>query len=124
MHYQCAPFAESKVVHCIRGAVWDVIVDVRRSSATYGQWRSFQLSESGHSQLYVGPGLAHGYLTLSEDAELHYLLSAPYAPDSAAGILWNDPRVAIEWPMREVIVSSRDAALPVLADARDPFAST
>jgi dTDP-4-dehydrorhamnose 3,5-epimerase len=122
LHYQTAPFCESKVVHCVRGAVWDVVLDVRPASATFGRWQAFELSEAVPQQLYVGAGLAHGYVTLTSDAHLHYLISAPYSAEHSAGVHWRDAEAAIEWPLTDVIVSERDAALPALAGSRDPFA--
>ncbi len=121
MHYQCLPFRESKVVRCVRGRVWDVVLDVRKKSPTFGSWKAFELFADDAQMLYIGAGLAHGYVTLSDNAELQYLISAPYSPTHAAGVHWRDPQVAIDWPITEVIMSDRDANLPGLALAPDPF---
>ena len=119
LHYQTAPFAEHKVVRCSRGTVWDVVLDARRGSPSYGHWEAFELAGEHPRMLFLCAGLAHGYQTLSEESELHYLLSAPYAPAHAAGVNWRDPALAIGWPLPAAIVSAHDAALPLLADAPD-----
>ncbi|HEY0613989.1 MAG TPA: dTDP-4-dehydrorhamnose 3,5-epimerase family protein [Candidatus Elarobacter sp.] len=121
LHYQTAPFAETKLVHVVGGRVWDVIADVRRTSPTYGRWEAFELDENRPQMLYVAAGLAHGYQVLSDGAKLHYLLSAPYAPDHAAGVHWRDPRLAIPWPLDDVLVGPRDTALPTLEGAPEPL---
>jgi dTDP-4-dehydrorhamnose 3,5-epimerase len=101
----------SKLVQVLRGEVFDVIVDAREESPTYGQWESFRLSESNHLQLYVPAGFLHGYLVLSEDAVLLYKQSAPYDPAYEFNIRWNDPTLAIAWPLaHEPILSERDQA--------------
>jgi dTDP-4-dehydrorhamnose 3,5-epimerase len=119
LHYQTKPYAEHKVVRCTRGSVWDVVADVRRGSPTYGRWEAFELSADAPRMLYVAAGLAHGYQALTDGAELHYLISAPYAPDHAAGVHWRDGRLAISWPLPGGTVGARDAGLPALADAPD-----
>jgi len=121
MHYQTAPFCEVKVVRCERGRVFDVVLDVRRTSPSFGCWRAFELSEDVPRQLYVGAGLAHGYVTLTDDAELHYLLSASYSPAHAVGVNWRDAGAAIDWPLGDVVINDRDASLPPLSAAPDPF---
>lgn len=110
MHYQVAPYAEIKLIRCTAGAVWDVIVDLRADSATYRQWASVELSAENRRTLYVPEGLAHGYVTLTDGAELLYQMSAPYDASSARGVRWNDPAFGITWPIRPVVISSRDAA--------------
>jgi dTDP-4-dehydrorhamnose 3,5-epimerase len=119
LHYQTAPFAEHKVVRCTRGTVWDVVLDARRGSPTYGRWEAFELDGERPRMLYLCAGLAHGYQTLSAESELHYLISAPYAPDHATGVNPRDGRLAIPWPLPVVLVSARDESLPALADAPD-----
>ena len=119
LHYQTAPYAEHKVVRCARGSVWDVVADVRRGSPTYGTWEAFTLDAARPALLYLTAGLAHGYQVLSDGAELHYLLSAPYAPDHAAGVHWRDRSLAIPWPLADVLVGARDESLPALSDAPD-----
>jgi dTDP-4-dehydrorhamnose 3,5-epimerase len=119
LHYQTAPHAEHKVVRCTRGAVWDVVADVRRGSPTYGRWEAFELRDESPRMLYLAAGLAHGYQTLTAGAELHYLISAPYAPAHAAGVHWRDGDLAIAWPLDDALVSDRDDLLPALASAPD-----
>ena len=119
LHYQTAPFAEHKVVRCARGRVWDVVVDLRRSSPTYGTWEAFTLDAARPELLYLTAGLAHGYQVLSAGAELHYLLSARYAVDHAAGVHWRDRSLAIPWPLSDVVISARDDSLPALSEAPD-----
>lgn len=123
MHYQVRPYSESKVVRCTRGMIWDVIVDMRRSSNTFGIWQAFMLDHAVPSALYVPEGLAHGYATLTDDADVSYLLSSTYSPEHAAGCRWDDPTLAISWPVTDPQVSERDRALPSLYEAPDPFAS-
>jgi dTDP-4-dehydrorhamnose 3,5-epimerase len=121
LHYQTAPYAEHKVVRCVSGSVWDVVADVRRGSPTYGTWEAFTLDGGRAQLLYLTAGLAHGYQVLSSGAELHYLLSAPYVPEHAAGVHWRDPSLAIPWPLADVLISARDEALPALPAAPDPL---
>jgi dTDP-4-dehydrorhamnose 3,5-epimerase len=97
MHYQIAPHEEAKVVRCIRGAVWDVIIDIRPGSPSYRQWTGVELTAGNGRQLYIPAGCAHGYQTLADDTEVAYLVSAFYAPEAERGIRWNDPQFAIEW---------------------------
>lgn len=112
LHYQRSPDLEAKVVRCIRGAIYDVIVDLRRSSATFGRWTAVELSEEAGNQLYIPRGFAHGFQSLRPDAELHYLISTPYVPEKAAGIRYDDPRLAVTWPLAVTEISERDRDLP------------
>jgi dTDP-4-dehydrorhamnose 3,5-epimerase len=113
MHWQVAPHAEVKLVRCIRGAIYDVIVDLRLSSGTFGEWIAVQLDEDNRRTLYVPEGFAHGYQTLSAGSEVWYQMSAPYAPQAARGFRWDDPRFGIEWPSaRRRVISERDRAWP------------
>ena len=112
MHFQAHPHEEGKLVHCIAGAVYDVIVDVRSGSATYGRWIGLELDAQSGRALYVPPGCAHGYISLTDRAELIYLMSASYAPQAARGIRWNDPRVAVAWPITPLLISERDRNWP------------
>lgn len=98
LHYQLAPKSQGKLVRAVRGAVFDVAVDIRKSSPTFGQWVGAELSEANHQQLWVPPGFAHGFVVLSESAEFLYKTTDYYAPDLERSILWNDPDLAIEWP--------------------------
>jgi dTDP-4-dehydrorhamnose 3,5-epimerase len=112
MHYQRAPHAEAKLVRCVRGAVYDVIVDLRRESQTYHGWYATELDSTNRRALYVPPGCAHGYLTLEDECELLYQISRPYAPHAAAGVRWDDEAFAIKWPATPRVISPRDAMYP------------
>lgn len=116
MHFQRFPHTEVKVVRCVRGAVFDVIIDLRRSSATYGRWRGFELSDTNHKVLYVPAGFAHGFQTLVDDTEVTYLVSNAYAPHAEVGVRWDDPRFCIDWPLAPTVQSDRDTRW---ADFRD-----
>lgn len=117
LHFQ-NPQAQGKLVRCSRGAVFDVAVDVRRSSKTFLRWVGIELSESNHTQLWVPEGFAHGFLVLTEVADLQYKTTDYYAPTSDAGIRWDDPDIGIDWPLTgDPIVSAKDADLPHAADA-------
>jgi len=109
LHYQHEPNAETKLARCTRGSVFDVIIDMRSSSATYQQWFGVELSESNRKMLYVPEGFAHGYQVLQDNSELHYMVSALYAPESEAGVRWDDPSVGIQWPITDdVQLSDKD----------------
>ncbi|MGC4367122.1 dTDP-4-dehydrorhamnose 3,5-epimerase [Hydrogenophaga sp. R2] len=111
LHYQLPPHAQGKLVRVVRGSVFDVAVDIRRDSPTYGQWVGVQLSEDNHRQLWIPPGLAHGFLVTSESADFLYKTTAYYSPSHERSILWSDPVLAIRWPISEtVLVSSKDQA--------------
>lgn len=112
LHWQSDPYGETKVIRCTRGAAFDVLVDVRPGSATYGQWAGFELRDENPSGLYVPAGIAHGYQTLSAGTELHYLLSERYQPAAARGIAFDSPELAIAWPQAPSVISERDRALP------------
>jgi dTDP-4-dehydrorhamnose 3,5-epimerase len=120
LHYQREPWAEAKLVRCSRGAVFDVIVDLRGDSPTHLDWFGVELTEHTRTGLYVPSGFAHGFLTLTPGAELHYQISTPYHPESSAGLLWNDPEVAINWPREPSVISRRDAGFPRLKDMANP----
>jgi dTDP-4-dehydrorhamnose 3,5-epimerase len=117
MHYQLAPAAEAKVVRCIRGALWDCIVDLRPSSPTYGQWTGATLSADNRTMLYVPAGFAHGFITLTDDTEALYLVSAFYAPEYERGLRWNDPRFGIAWPREPTEISAKDSNWPLFDPA-------
>ena len=110
MHYQRHPDEESKLVLCVAGAVYDVLVDVRPSSATHRAWAAVHLDSSGRTALFVPPGVAHGFLTLRDDTTVHYQISAPYSPQASSGVRWDDPAFGIEWPTVPSVISARDAA--------------
>lgn len=125
LHFQTPPHGQDKLVRCIRGRIFDVAVDIRRESPTYGQWVGSELSaENGH-QLFIPIGFAHGFLTLEPDCEVSYKCSDIYAPAHDGGIRWDDPAIGISWPLPDGIVpglSDKDALQPLLADFDSPFA--
>jgi dTDP-4-dehydrorhamnose 3,5-epimerase len=114
MHYQSAPHEEHKLVRCTAGAIFDVIVDVRPQSSNYRRWFGTDLTAQNRLGLFVPPGFAHGFITLSDDAEVYYMISVPHAPQHAQGFRWNDPAFAIQWPLAPSVISLRDAAYPLL----------
>ena len=125
LHFQTPPRGQDKLVRCIRGRIFDVAVDVRRGSPTYGHWVGTELSaENGH-QMFIPIGFAHGFLTLESDCEVMYKCSDTYAPDHDGGIRWDDPAIGIAWPIPAGITpetSPKDAQQPLLADFDSPFA--
>lgn len=112
MHFQLPPAAEVKVVRCIRGSLWDCIVDLRPGSPSYLQWTGVELSAENRRMLYVPRGFGHGFITLQDDTEALYLVSDRYAPDRERGLRWDDPRIGIRWPRAPVEISAKDAAWP------------
>jgi dTDP-4-dehydrorhamnose 3,5-epimerase len=113
LHFQAAPFSETKLVRCTKGAVFDVIVDLRSASATYGDWTAIELSAAARNCIYVPAGCAHGFQTLLADCEVEYLITPEYVAAAAYGIRWDDPGIAIAWPIKEgVTISARDRQLP------------
>lgn len=118
MHYQTAPHEECKLVQCISGSTFHVIIDLRRDTDTYLQWTSVQLCSLKKNLLYVPAGLAHGFLTLERNCEVHYQMSEFYHPDSAAGVRWNDPLFSVEWPDDVLEISDRDQSFPDFATHR------
>lgn len=121
LHYQKDPAAQGKLVCAVRGTIFDVAVDMRQGSPTFGQWVGEELSNENQRLLYVPPGFAHGFCVLSAEAEVVYKVTAEYAPQQDRGIRWNDPAVGVAWPVREPILSPKDAALPLLAEADNNF---
>lgn len=117
MHFQRAPFAETKLVRCTRGVIYDVVLDLRPDSATFKEWVAVELSADNHQMLYIPKGCAHGFQTLTDEAEVFYQMSEYYNPASAAGVRWNDPFFAIEWPQEVSVIAPRDAAY---ADYQSP----
>ncbi len=116
LHWQAPPHLEVKLVQCVRGAVFDVAVDMRPSSPSFGKWVALELSTENRRMAYIPAGFAHGFQTLTDTSELLYHISHPYRPESGRGVLWSDPDLAIAWPpAAERILSERDACLPVLA---------
>lgn len=109
MHYQNAPYEEAKLVRCTRGAIFDVIVDLRRHSQTRGRWIGVELTSDNRRALYIPEGFAHGFQTLESDSEVFYQMSAEFHPEAARGVRWNDPALCIQWPLLNPTVSVRDA---------------
>jgi dTDP-4-dehydrorhamnose 3,5-epimerase len=119
LHYQAGDTAQGKLVWVTSGTVFDVLVDLRQNSPTFGVWDGYVLSTETHDRLWVPPGCAHGFLVLSDIADFHYKVSAPYRPEMERSLRWNDPDLAIEWPIEigmEPIVSPKDAAAATFAD--------
>ena len=112
MHYQREPHSEVKLVRCIKGAIWDVIVDIRPVSPTYRCWQGFELSSANRYQLYIPKGFAHGFQTLDDDVEVNYVISVPYSPESSYGIRHDDPCFKIHWPLPVTEMSFKDLHWP------------
>jgi dTDP-4-dehydrorhamnose 3,5-epimerase len=115
LHYQAAPHPEAKLVRVTRGAIWDLALDLRRDSPSYLAWFGAELSDANRHMLYVPEGCAHGFLTLTDDAEVAYQMSAPYAPQAARGVRFDDPAFGISWPGAVVVINERDRTYPDFA---------
>jgi len=115
IHVQTSP-GQAKLVRCVRGAIWDVAVDLRSDSPTYRQWEGHELSDVNHRQLYVPTGFGHGFCVLSDEADVAYRLSSHFDSATEAGIAWDDPEVGIEWPVTDPQLSDRDRSAPRLAE--------
>jgi dTDP-4-dehydrorhamnose 3,5-epimerase len=117
MHYQAAPHEEAKVVRCIRGAIYDVALDLREGSPTFRQWTALELTADNGLALYIPKGCAHGFQTLADNTEVFYQISTPWHPDSGRGVRWNDPAFRIEWPVEaSLIQSERDRNYPLVRE--------
>ena len=112
LHYQTPPFAQAKLVRVLRGSIYDVAVDIRRGSPTYGRWVGAEISAALWNQILVPVGFAHGFCTLEPDTEVVYKVSAPYAPENDRGLRWNDPAIGIQWPIEPTLVSEKDQRHP------------
>jgi dTDP-4-dehydrorhamnose 3,5-epimerase len=112
MHYQSAPHAEAKLVRCTRGAIYDVIIDLRPQSPTFRRWVAVDISAENHLMVYVPEGFAHGFQTLQDETEVSYYISEFYSPERARGVRWNDPAFAIGWPIADPVISVRDQNHP------------
>lgn len=116
MHYQLPPSREAKLIRCVSGSVYDVIVDMRPASPTLGQWVAFELTEDSGCALYVAEGCAHGFQCLTEKCRLYYQMASLYDASLDAGVRWNDPDLGIRWPLEVSMISNRDASLPLFSE--------
>jgi dTDP-4-dehydrorhamnose 3,5-epimerase len=122
LHYQMNPKAQTKLVRCTKGTIFDVAVDIRKNSPTYGKWIGLELSAENKKQLLIPKGFAHGFMTLTNDVEVQYKVDELYAPECDRGIIWNDPSIEIEWPIDVIpILSTKDEKAPLLEDADNNF---
>jgi dTDP-4-dehydrorhamnose 3,5-epimerase len=121
LHYQLNPKAQGKLIMAAKGTIFDVAVDIRKESPYYGKWAAAELSEENRLMLWIPPGFAHGFLTLSDNAEVIYKATEEYASELERGIIWNDPSIGIEWPLESPVLSERDRALPTFEDAEVNF---
>lgn len=117
LHYQIAPKAQAKLVRVLDGVIWDIAVDLRKSSKTFGQWFGLELSSENKKQLLVPKGFAHGFVALSETASVLYKVDEPYSKEHERGIHYDDPVLAIAWPLKDIILSEKDTALPTFDKA-------
>jgi dTDP-4-dehydrorhamnose 3,5-epimerase len=116
LHFQTRPHGETKIVSCVAGRIFDVAVDLREDSPTYLRWEAFELSAEGGRSLYIPEGLAHGFLTLEPESDIHYLTDAAYVPAADSGVRWDDPVLGIAWPAPPALISKRDLGLPPLSN--------
>ncbi|MDP2933440.1 MAG: dTDP-4-dehydrorhamnose 3,5-epimerase [bacterium] len=121
LHFQNEPHSQGKLVRCLAGEVYDVAVDIRRGSPTYGKWQGVRLSPKNRKLFWLPPGFAHGFCTLSDNAEFEYMMTNEWAPSHERGILWSDPDIAIKWPVDFPILSKKDAEAPLLRDSDHNF---
>ncbi len=121
LHYQKIPKAQGKLIQCLKGKIYDVFVDIRKEVSTYKQWISMELSEENCHILYIPPGFAHGFLVLSDTAEVTYKCTEEYSFEDERGIIWNDPDIGINWPIKNPILSEKDKVYPRLKDADNNF---
>jgi dTDP-4-dehydrorhamnose 3,5-epimerase len=124
LHYQKNPKAQVKLVSALRGEIFDVAVDIRKNSPTFGKWVGEILSDENHKSLYIPEGFAHGFCVLSEDADVLYKVNNEYSPENERGIIWNDPQINIKWPIDTPILHEKDSALPLLQNADIDFIYT
>ncbi len=121
LHYQRKPSAIGKLVRCVRGRIFDAVVDIRKGSPTYGKWAGLELDDTGNRMLWVPEGFAHGFQALSDAADVLYKVTGYYAPADDRGVLWNDPAIGVAWPLKDALLSPKDAKLPPLASADNNF---
>ncbi|MBF0329333.1 MAG: dTDP-4-dehydrorhamnose 3,5-epimerase [Nitrospirae bacterium] len=121
LHYQKNPKSQGKLIRCPKGSIFDVAVDIRKGSPTYAKWVGVELSEENKRMLYVPKGFAHGFIVLSDYADLFYKCTDEYSPEHDAGIIWSDPTINISWPFEAPLLSPKDTRLPLLVDADNNF---
>jgi dTDP-4-dehydrorhamnose 3,5-epimerase len=121
LHYQKNPHAQGKLVQCMQGRIFDVAADIRKGSPTFRKWIGIELSGENNLMLYIPPGFAHGFVTLSESADVVYKCTAEYSPEYDRGIIWNDPEINIQWPVEEPVLSDKDSRHPLLKNADNNF---
>ncbi|QCJ44756.1 dTDP-4-dehydrorhamnose 3,5-epimerase [Bacillus sp. S3] len=122
LHYQFNPKAQTKLVRCTKGSIFDVAVDIRKGSPTFGRWFGLEMTAENNKQLLIPKGFAHGFMTLTDDVEVQYKVDELYAPECDRGIIWNDPMIGIEWPIELYpVLSAKDEKAPLLADADNNF---
>lgn len=121
LHFQRPPHAETKLLRVVAGAVWDVFVDLRKASPTFGRWEAIELSSDNHMMVYIPKGFAHGFCTLTDTAVVAYKVDAFFSPSASAGVRWNDESLAISWPTTDAFLSPRDRELPLLREFESPF---
>jgi dTDP-4-dehydrorhamnose 3,5-epimerase len=124
LHYQKNPKAQAKLVTALRGEIFDVAIDIRKNSPTFGQWVGEILSDENHKSLYIPEGFAHGFCVLSAEADVIYKVNNEYSPKNERGIIWNDPQIDIMWPIDTPLLHEKDSALPILEDADIDFIYT
>ena len=121
LHFQKNPKAQAKIVMVVRGEIFDVVVDIRKNSPTYGKWISEMLSNDNHNLLYIPEGFAHGYCILSDNADIIYKVNKEYSPENESGVIWNDPDLNIKWPCDNPIISKKDLEYPFLENSDNNF---
>lgn len=122
LHYQLSPKSQTKLVRCTKGAIFDVAVDIRKNSPSFGEWFGIELTEENKKQLLVPKGFAHAFITLTDNVEVQYKVDELYSPENDRGIIWNDPEIGIEWPIDITpILSEKDQKAPLLKDAENNF---
>ena len=118
LHFQYNPYSEVKLVKCLKGAIWDVVVDLRIGSKTFGKWYGSELSDENGTMMYVPKGFAHGFITLKKNTEILYLVSEFYSPNFEGNLIWNDPDISIKWPINPTLISNKDKAASFLKDIK------